>query len=374
MVKLLVWGGLGLGILIGCEVVLAYFTFIESGSQLCETLQDSSNLALDGFWVVLVTISYPLIYICVVSVFYFFSARAGMEIACLAATCEAVCNLMKFAIAYPRPFWYSEDVEGYTCSFQFGDPSGHALVSTGVYCYFVWRLGLRVEYYIAVGAIEILIAFERIYGGLHTYSQILLGISVGIYLNFVFREFQPYISASIKSLKHSLLSIPATIFTFATLSISLILYIFRNPWWDEDWNDNVEEDCEDFDSNVALKSQFLGTLFIFFFIGSLFAYHMLKKERVSIKRCALWHKFCFVFACIAVYVIASVITSLETGVFEIEIILEIFTDFFEGFFCFGGMCLPFNFLKKPPKKTHETRSLKNNESEANEETITDKEQ
>lgn len=372
MVKPLIWATLGLGIFAACEIVLAYFTFIESGSKLCETLQDNSNLALDGLWVVIVTISYPLIYICIVSVFYFFDAKAGMELACLAAVCEAVCNLMKIAIAYPRPFWYSEDVEGYSCSFGFGDPSGHSLVSTAVYCYFVWRLGLRAEYYIAVGAIEILIGFERIYGGLHTYSQIILGLITGIYLNFVFREFQPFISNSIKSLKFSLLSIPATILTFSTLSISLTLYVFRNPWWDEDWNDNVEEDCTDFDSNVALKSQFISTLFIFFFVGSVFGYHLLKKERVSIKKCALWHKFFFVFACIAVYVIATVITSLETGVFEIEIILEIFTDFFEGFFCFGGMCLPFDFLKKPPKKNREASALKDDESE--EEPIADKDQ
>lgn len=365
MVNALVWGGLILGIIVGCEIVLGYFTFIESGSNLCEYLQDHSSFALDGFWLVLVTVTYPLIYICIVSVFYLFDVKAGMELVFLAAVCKAVCDSMKIAIAYPRPFWYSDGVEGYTCSFGFGDPSGHGLVSTGVYTYVVWRLGLRVEYYILVFFVVSLMAFERIYGGLHTYSQYLVGVFIGIYINFLFREFKPFISRSIKALKHSPFSVPSTVFTFTTLSIALILYIFRDPWWDEDWNNNVEDDCTDFDSNVALKTQFIECLFIFFFIGAVLAYHMIKKERISIKNCALWHKFCFVFACIAVLVIGSVITSIDTGVFEIEVFIEIFTTFFQGFFCFGGMCLPFRFLRMPLKDTEETEEL-------NEEEIQDK--
>ena len=104
---------------------------------------------------------------------------------------------LKAAHHGPRPFWHSgTEVQGFHCSTQYGNPSGHTLTS------FSCLLLPWLDYYtnfnktdsvLAKPLVKIvllilaltwgcLIAFSRMYLGVHSLDQVLYGALVGIWV------------------------------------------------------------------------------------------------------------------------------------------------------------------------------------------------
>jgi len=86
--------------------------------------------------------------------------------------------------ARPRPYWDDEKVDAVKCSKEFGNPSGHALITFSVYGYFMFYiLKTKVEnnlikILVFVSAV-ILVGYDRVYLGVHYIWQVLLGWTYG---------------------------------------------------------------------------------------------------------------------------------------------------------------------------------------------------
>ena len=346
MIKLQIAVSLALAVLLALEITLAYFYLLDSGSEFSVTLQENSNIFFDILWWVSFLLTIPLLTKIKLILFYFYSPSKGMELVILSVAVDVIGNLLKLMIAYPRPFWYSEDVIAKTCSFSFGDPSMHTMLTVSVLTYAVWRMEKKSYFYGIVAGYVLVVCFERVYGGVHTYSQVILGAFIGLYFVFMFWQHHESVRESIKELKTSPISKRSVVLGLVSICLALLLYFVRSPWWDDDWDSNAEEHCEEFDSEKALQAQFLECIFIFYYYGAAWAYHLVKTTGIKLKRTTRWQKALIMVGCLGSHIGCKFIKEFSVGAFEGDVFLVTFTDFIEGFLCYGGVCLPFDCLRK----------------------------
>jgi membrane-associated phospholipid phosphatase len=333
-------------LILALEITLAYFFLLDSGSDFSVTLQDNSNLFFDILWWMSFIITIPLLTKIKLIMFYFYSPSKGMELVILSVAVAVIGNLLKLIIAYPRPFWFSEDVIAKTCSFSYGDPSLHSMLTVSILTYAVWRMEKRNFYYAFAAGYVMIVCFERTYGGVHTYSQLLLGIILGLYFVFLFWQNHPYLKSIIKDLKSNPFSRNSLILGTVSICLALLLYYIRNPWWDEDWDSNAEEHCGDFNEKVAMKAQFLECIYIVYYYGAALGFYYIFATGVKLKTTQRWQKALIMLGCLSSHIACKFIRELRTGTFVADIFFNAFVDFVEGFLCFGGVCLPFDCLRK----------------------------
>jgi membrane-associated phospholipid phosphatase len=91
----------------------------------------------------------------------------------------------------PRPYWLSSEVKmlEWTCYTEYGNPSGHSALVI-VLLDFLVRFGcrwskkfenLQILWYILVFIGQIVVMFSRLYLGMHSLNQILVGFMIGAY-------------------------------------------------------------------------------------------------------------------------------------------------------------------------------------------------
>ena len=112
-----------------------------------------------------------------------------------------------------RPYWVSDNIHAYSCSTQYGNPSGHSLSGLGV-TLTVWldfneviitnsanrnqnetfwahRLVRMFFFTLAIG-FGISIGYSRVVLGAHSWNQLALGWQLGVWLaltmHFIFRN------------------------------------------------------------------------------------------------------------------------------------------------------------------------------------------
>lgn len=114
-------------------------------------------------------------------------------VTCTIYTALGVLSLLKSYIHEARPFFVME-LTPTKCWLEYGNPSGHSITSISLYLT-VWDLlcrnynaerKSRIISLIITIIVVFAIAFSRIYNGVHTYNQILLGWGLGIFLYYFF--------------------------------------------------------------------------------------------------------------------------------------------------------------------------------------------
>lgn len=83
-------------------------------------------------------------------------------------------SMLKLAYANDRPFWHYDFVEYLDCEHGFGNPSGHALGSAAVWSLLVLKdkhPGASILVLVCI----IVTGINRVYLGVHYFSQVLLG-------------------------------------------------------------------------------------------------------------------------------------------------------------------------------------------------------
>lgn len=87
----------------------------------------------------------------------------------------------------PRPYFYTDEYAPKKCDFEYGSPSGHSQAATSFFLTFVTLLlreNPKMKYkfwlYFGVAGYCAFVAFTRIFVGLHTAEQILLGYGFGL--------------------------------------------------------------------------------------------------------------------------------------------------------------------------------------------------
>lgn len=102
--------------------------------------------------------------------------------------------MMKLGYHEPRPFWITTNIQAFSCSSQFGNPSGHSSSSMGM-AMVVWLDYLiESEWYLIERRkiLEFLLAFafgctvgySRMFLGVHSLDQVVYGILIGIWCAF----------------------------------------------------------------------------------------------------------------------------------------------------------------------------------------------
>ena len=108
-------------------------------------------------------------------------------------TALGVLSIMKSFLHEARPFFVT-DLMPTKCWLEYGNPSGHSITSSSMYLT-IWDLVCRrfqadkKQRYISLAFTlftVFLIAASRIYHGVHTYNQIILGWILGVALHFFF--------------------------------------------------------------------------------------------------------------------------------------------------------------------------------------------
>jgi len=104
-------------------------------------------------------------------------------------------SIMKITYGNPRPFWIDSTLFK-ACDGGFGNPSGHAYVSSASYLtlghiltdydFFKKRIYIRVVVYILFIGLTITILLSRLFLGFHSINQILYGSLLGSSLYFLF--------------------------------------------------------------------------------------------------------------------------------------------------------------------------------------------
>lgn len=113
-------------------------------------------------------------------------------------------NFMKTAYHQARPFWDNIAITNYGCTTQFGNPSGHSLTSMGS-AVMVWldyyhccktksipessiwsQLWMRRLLLFVAITYALSVAWSRILTGMHSFNQILFGMSLGAWLALTF--------------------------------------------------------------------------------------------------------------------------------------------------------------------------------------------
>jgi membrane-associated phospholipid phosphatase len=119
-------------------------------------------------------------------------------------------TLMKSVLAEPRPYMVKGEVQrwDWVCYMEFGMPSGHCFLGVVLLEFVVRQFVLRGEqavslnnpskrryiyrksqiiFAVLLGFLVLCIAFSRLYLGMHTYAQVLLGLVCGIYFSMLYR-------------------------------------------------------------------------------------------------------------------------------------------------------------------------------------------
>jgi len=120
--------------------------------------------------------------------YHFMDHSKAFIIIFAAIICQSFSTLLKGVYHEARPFFVA-DTRPNGCRFEYGNPSGHSFIGTGLYLT-IWDL-LMKEYprtpkiikYSTFACLMVMIAVlgaSRVYNGVHTYNQVYAGLGWGL--------------------------------------------------------------------------------------------------------------------------------------------------------------------------------------------------
>ncbi|USY23242.1 phosphatase PAP2 family protein [Nocardiopsis exhalans] len=122
--------------------------------------------------------SQGVIIVLLAAVFWSVHAGLGARLFVAVIASAVVNNLFKSLSYGSRPYWFDAQVTGYSHHSGFGMPSGHSQAAVVTYGYLAAKSGRRSLLWAAVAVIA-LVAFSRIYLGVHYFSDVVVGLLVG---------------------------------------------------------------------------------------------------------------------------------------------------------------------------------------------------
>jgi len=195
-------------------------------------------------------------------------ARAFYYVVMLTALL-CVMNLGKLFYHQARPFWVSSAIQAYSCSVQYGNPSGHSIFAMGT-SLTIWldynasmqqakyansvfsKWYMRLALLVLACSFGFSIGYSRIVLGAHSWNQTLFGWQLGLWLactlHFVFRE---RLRSGLRDLFNgsqsdwSSLSCRWALVMFFVLLIETVNYLATEPRIENDpvWAVNISQKC-----------------------------------------------------------------------------------------------------------------------------------
>lgn len=183
----------------------------------------------------------------------------AVTIALNAYSALALLSILKSINHEPRPFHVS-DIKPTKCWYEYGNPSGHSLLTSSLYLTFwdmlckqhKWERGsLARNLSLAIAiASSFLVAFSRIWHAVHTLNQILNGFIWGtalyvLYCDILYYELCRFVHSLNKMNRKRLLWNFGTRNFLVIYSLAIAMYIIGSIVHPEpqEWRDNVEKNC-----------------------------------------------------------------------------------------------------------------------------------
>ena len=166
--------------------------------------------------------SQGVIIVLMAAVFWSVSAGLGARLLVAVIASGAVNGLLKSVSYTPRPYWFDAQVTGYSHHGSFGMPSGHSQAAMVAWGYLGIRSGRRALLW-AAGVIVLLVALSRIYLGVHFFSDVLVGLSVGALILWLMLRYEDRVLAWWRTLD-------ATRWVSYLLLITLVPCVLSMAW------------------------------------------------------------------------------------------------------------------------------------------------
>jgi hypothetical protein len=170
---------------------------------------------------------FPLFFWCI-------DKRLGRDLAILLVASSLVNFVIKSLFKEPRPFWLDPAL-GLTSATSFSFPSGHAQASAvvfGALTYLVLRTGWpslrRALAAVMLGLLIFLVAFSRVYLGVHFPGDTLIGIAVGLLVLFAFIKLRPILGprlAQLPARTHVVLSVLTCLMVLGLSHLALLVQV-----------------------------------------------------------------------------------------------------------------------------------------------------
>jgi membrane-associated phospholipid phosphatase len=172
-------------------------TFMSSSIYVSVELQRKVNLKAFSF-----VFSYVIFAMLFAYIFILYTLRQDIErsLVMIFSLCMLIYlqALIKLIYANERPIFLSSELDSANCTCDYGQPSGHALSSSGI-CLLIFddirhslkpRMIWRFLLGFALLILTLAVCFSRIYFGVHSYNQIALGLGFGISIFFLIKLLQ----------------------------------------------------------------------------------------------------------------------------------------------------------------------------------------
>ena len=176
---------------------------------------------------------YAMFFVLVPIIWAYSGWNMGLQSLLVVIASAEVNNILKVFFAQPRPFHLSPPLQRME-AYGFGMPSGHTLVATAFwgYCWYSFNHLLPNNYrrsgFVVLLALLTGCAFARVYWGVHFFSDVLVGMGLGLMMAYSFlqldkvRSWQQILLAKKQPwLLGLIIVVTASIFTPGTLSSQL---------------------------------------------------------------------------------------------------------------------------------------------------------
>jgi membrane-associated phospholipid phosphatase len=196
---------------LGIKIVLAIQGL---GGWLKAPMDFFSFLGTENFFMFLL----PILYWCV-------DSRLGLRVAFILMFSTGINDGLKLAFHWPRPYWYSMDVNSFATETSFGIPSGHSQNSFAIWGMMAASLKKGWGWVVAM-LIVFLIGFSRLYLGVHFPHDVLLGWLVGGLLLWLVLRFWDPVTKWLKKIPFGGQVLAAFLASLVLISVVLIPYLW----------------------------------------------------------------------------------------------------------------------------------------------------
>ncbi|CAD8195854.1 unnamed protein product [Paramecium octaurelia] len=222
---------------------------------------------------------YALPAIALIAYLFFDNKMGALLYVCLIQTIFAENQILKNIYRQARPYFIESAIQPYECNKEFGKPSGHAMSSSAM-CFLVPLIifpailsdklnhkYLRVIVIAIVTIWTFMTGFSRVFMGVHSFGQILLGwvysaYSILIYMRYFHNPITHYIK---QCLQPGSQGVPGNVvqavglFALVWTGLSILLFEFNNKVLREedevdDWLDALYQKCADQKTHYKFNS------------------------------------------------------------------------------------------------------------------------
>jgi membrane-associated phospholipid phosphatase len=216
----------------------------QSGARLDYNIQFMRNKHWDNLFILIGQASKVLITIAFIPLYLDHSRLYGQLYTFVVITAIYMNNILKMLYSNPRPYWTDDDVDAVTCDSGFGNPSGHAMFTAPgiMFLAYIWCLNnlnptANILKFSVCIFMVLLVGFDRLYLGVHSYAQVILGWTYGNLILTACIFFKTHINHTLflqgRKDKNMLFITAASIIL---ITIPIIIHYLCDPYWLSSWS------------------------------------------------------------------------------------------------------------------------------------------